>query len=455
MKLHLIRNMSLKLRLNIMITCLLIIVMIVGAGFMLHNARENVRAELESTASLALHLLDREIISFSAMPRGGPEAMPFRLSSLSHIRHLRIEFFDVAGNLRDTNRLHDATREEQVTPDWFIRLMTNIAPMAQTSRSVIFGGRPVGQLVITPDPSYEIEETWDDTKDLLALVFLFFLLVNMLVYFAIDKALKPVNRILVALTDLEHGKLETRLSGFELPELASIGEKFNGMAETLEQSIKRNLGLSRQIISLEEVERKSLARELHDEIGQSITAIHVDAQAIMNVETINKSAVDNIKQSAQAILEVTKNMMGITHQILDRLRPDVIDKLGLKTALEDLVAKWKSKHDSVHCSLNISGDLIGFSETITLSAYRIVQESLTNIARYANASRVSIGILQEEDTLVLMIEDDGVGFDLSQQTDGFGLTGMRERVEGLSGEFELDSEKGNGTRLVVRLPVSV
>lgn len=438
-----------------MITCLLIIVMIVGAGFMLHNARENVRAELESTASLALHLLDREIISFSAMPRGGPEAMPFRLSSLSHIRHLRIEFFDVAGNLRDTNRLHDATREEQVTPDWFIRLMTNIAPMAQTSRSVIFGGRPVGQLVITPDPSYEIEETWDDTKDLLALVFLFFLLVNMLVYFAIDKALKPVNRILVALTDLEHGKLETRLSGFELPELASIGEKFNGMAETLEQSIKRNLGLSRQIISLEEVERKSLARELHDEIGQSITAIHVDAQAIMNVETINKSAVDNIKQSAQAILEVTKNMMGITHQILDRLRPDVIDKLGLKTALEDLVAKWKSKHESVHCSLNISGDLIGFSETITLSAYRIVQESLTNIARYANASRVSIGILQEEDTLVLMIEDDGVGFDLSQQTDGFGLTGMRERVEGLSGEFELDSEKGNGTRLVVRLPVSV
>lgn len=455
MKLFLIKNMSLKLRLNIMITCLLIIIMIVGAGFMLHNARENVRAELESTASLALHLLDREIISFSSMPRGGPEAMPFNLASLSHIRHLRIEFFDVVGKLRDSNREKKLLKGEAATPDWFVRLMTNISPMTQTSRDVIFGGKSVGRLVITPDPSYEISEVWDDTKDLLALVFLFFVLVNMLVYVAIDKALKPVNRILEALTDLEHGKLETRLSGFELPELASIGMKFNGMAETLEQSIKRNLGLSRQIISLEEVERKSLARELHDEIGQSITAIHVDAQAIMNVETINQSSIGNLKQSAQAILEVTKNMMGITHQILDRLRPDIIDKLGLRTALEDLVSKWKSKHAAVNCSLDISGNLIGLSETITLSAYRIVQESLTNIARYAKANRVSIGILQEPDTLVLMIEDDGIGFDANQQTDGFGLTGMRERVEGLSGEFELDSEQGNGTRLVVRLPLAV
>ncbi len=455
MKMNFIKNMSLKLRLNVMITCLLIIIMIIGAGFMLNNARENVRAELESTASLAIHLLDREIISFSMMPRGGPEAMPFNLSGLSHIRHLRIEFFDMAGQLRDTNRIDEKGDDDQVAPAWFVRLMTNISPMAQTSRKVIFGGKPVGLLIITPDPSYEIAETWDDTKGLLALVFLFFLLVNILVYFAIDKALKPVNRILAALTDLEHGKLDTRLAGFELPELTSIAEKFNGMAQTLEQSITRNLGLSRQIISLEEVERKSLARELHDEIGQSITAIHVDAQAIMNVGTINKSSISALKKSAQAILDVTKNMMGITHQILDRLRPDILDKLGLKTALEDLVGKWKAKHRDVVCTLNISGELEGLSETITISAYRIVQESFTNISRYAEPSRVSIGVLQEVDTLVLMIEDDGVGFDMSKETDGFGITGMRERVEGLSGEFELDSEENNGTRLVIRLPLSV
>lgn len=446
--------MSLKLRLNIMITCLLLIVLLIGAVFMLINARENVRAEIESTANLALHLLDREILAFSGTPIGGPNAMPFQLASLNHIRHLRIEFFNMQGILRDTNQQGKEAANHRVPPRWFVRLMTNIDPLNYVSRTVIFGGKPVGQLVITPDPSYEIEETWDDTKDLLAVVFIFFISVNLLVYFAIDKALKPVGRILVALTDLENGKLETRLSDFELPELASIGKKFNGMAEKLELSIKRNLGLSRHIISLEEVERKSLARDLHDEIGQSITAIHVDAQAIINIKEINQASISNLRLSAQAILGVTKNMMGITHKILDRLRPDAIDKLGLKTALGDLVATWKSKLGGADCTLNISGDLEGFSETISITAYRIVQESLTNIARYANAKKVYVGILQEENTLVLMVEDDGDGFDTVSKTDGYGLTGMRERVEGLGGEFELDSAIDEGTRLVIRLPLS-
>jgi two-component system sensor histidine kinase UhpB len=448
-----LNKISLKLRLNIMITCLLIIVLIIGSGFMLRNARENVRAEIESTASLALHLLDREILTFAKTPMGGPNAMPFNLASLSHIRHLRIEFLDMTGRIRDTNQTEDAKNEKHIAPAWFVRVMTNIAPMMQTTRIVIFGGQPVGRLIITPDPSYEIEEIWDDTKGLLALVFIFFIAVNVMVYWAIESALKPVNRILAALTGLEEGKLDTRLPSFELPELAIIGEKFNGMAETLEQSIKRNLGLSRQIIGLEEAERKSLARDLHDEIGQSITAIHVDAQAILNIKDIDTFNFEKLRVSAQAIVSVTKKMMGITHQILNRLRPETIDKLGLKDALEDLVTSWGPKLNGAECTINIAGDLKVFPETIAITAYRVVQESLTNIARYANAKRITIGVFEEANTLVLMIEDDGVGFDQNEVARGFGLQGMRERIEGLSGEFELDSAVGMGTRIVVRLPV--
>jgi two-component system, NarL family, sensor histidine kinase UhpB len=448
-----LNTISLKLRLNIMITCLLIIVLIIGSGFMLRNARENVRAEIESTASLALHLLDREILTFARTPMGGPQAMPFNLASLSHIRHLRIEFVDMSGNIRDTNQTQDAKSDKNIAPTWFVRVMTNIAPMMQTTRIVIFGGQPVGRLIITPDPSYEIEEIWDDTKGLLALVFVFFIAVNVMVYWAIESALKPVNRILSALTGLEEGRLDTRLPSFELPELASIGEKFNGMAETLEQSIKRNLGLSRQIIGLEEAERKSLARDLHDEIGQSITAIHVDAQAILNIKDIDTFNFEKLRSSAQAIVSVTKKMMGITHQILNRLRPETIDKLGLKDALEDLFTSWGPKLNGAECSINIAGDFKALPETIAITAYRVVQESLTNIARYANARKVTVGVFEEAGTLVLMIEDDGVGFDQDEVARGFGLQGMRERIEGLSGEFELDSAVGMGTRIVVRLPV--
>lgn len=446
--------MSLKIRLNIMITCLLIIMMAIGAWFMLQNARENVRAEIASTTSLTLHLLDREIFSLSAKLVGVPDSTPFDLATLNHIRHLRIEFYDVSGRLLESNEIDTSKTQERLSPKWFVNLMAT-ANLQKTKRDVFFAGRLIGQLIITPDPMYEIVETWDDTKDILALIFIFFIAVTSVVYMAIDSALKPVSRILTALTDLEQGKLETRLPHFELPELSSIALKFNHMAQTLEQSIKRNVGLSRQIINLEEVERKTLARDLHDEIGQSITAIHIDAQAILNYKEFNEVTIQNLRLSAKAIFNVSKNMMGITHQILEKLRPDAIDKLGLKTAIQDLFRSWQSKLIGVECALDISGELTDLPEDISITAYRVVQESLTNIARYANASKINVGILQEPDMLVVMIEDDGDGFEASQSTAGFGLIGMRERLEGLGGELELDSAIGSGTRLVARLPLEL
>lgn len=448
--------MSLKLRLNLIITALLFVMMFIGAWFMLSNARENVRAEIESTANLALHLLDAEIFSFAETPIGGMEATPFRLKSLSHVRHLRIEFYDVRGNLRDSNAAVSKDDEMQTTPWWFEDLMTKMSsPWAQTRRAVLFGARVIGELVVTPDPSYEIAEIWSDVKDLLGLAFVFFIAVNILVYWAVGSALRPVTNILLALESLEHGKLDTRLPTFKLSELARISIKFNRMAETLQQSIHRNLGLSKQIISLQEKERKSLARDLHDEVGQSITAIHVDAQAIVNSELNTTSAKANAKQSATAILLVAEQMMDMTHKILERLRPDALDKLGLSVALNELVSSWRPRLNGAVCVIKISGELNGLSEVVSVTVYRVVQECLTNIARYAAANRVTIGVLQEDDTIVVMVEDDGRGFDTADLTNGFGLAGMRERIEGLGGEFELDSAQGRGTHVVARLPISV
>lgn len=448
--------MNLKLRLNLMITALLLTMMLIGAWFMLINAREDVRAEIESTAGLTVHLIDTEILSFADVPIGGPDATPFRLGSLSHIRHLRIEFYDIAGNLRDSNASSDMSDIEHDSPAWFVNLMTTMSPpWQQTRRSVMFGARMIGELVITPDPSYEIAEVWSDTKGILGFMFIFFVAVNVMVYWAVDKALRPVEHILLALTDLERGKLDTRLPSFNLPELASIGIKFNGMAETLQQSIQRNLGLTRQLINLQEDERKSLARDLHDEVGQSITAIHADAQAILTQDNTSKKAQSNIQESALAIVAVTQKMMNMTHQILERLRPDTLDKFGLNVALHDLLASWRTRLNNAVCTLKVSVESSMLPEAISITAYRIVQEGLTNIAKYAEATRVTINVFEAENTLVVMLEDDGKGFNSNQETSGFGLTGMRERVEGLGGEFELDTEIGSGTRIVVRLPLEL
>lgn len=441
--------MSLKFRLNLIITALLLLMMVIGAWEMIRNAREDVRAEVESTASLALHLLDTEILAYAATPIGGPDVRPFRLSALGNVRHLRIEFFDVSGTLRDSN-MPAAGMKRDVPPDWFTSMMSAMSPpWKETRRSILFGGRLIGELVITPDPSYEIAEIWSDTQGLLVLVIVFFAAANFFIYWAVSNSLRPVDRIIQALTELERGNLDVRLPAFDLPELSSIASKFNGLAQTLEQSNRRNHALSRQLIQLQEDERKNLARDLHDEIGQSLTAIHADAQAILHSDKGGK----NTQESALAIASVAQQMMGMTHQMLQRLRPDTLDKFGLKVALHDLTDSWRPRLGGATCITQISGDFSRLEDTTATTVYRIVQECLTNIARYANARRVSIGLLKEDDGIVVMVEDDGSGFDPDAVEDGFGLTGMRERVEGLGGDYELDTAVGKGTRIVVRLPV--
>lgn len=448
--------MSLKLRLNLMITLLLALVMMVGALLMVRNAREDVRAEVESSASLALHLLDTEILHYTsdyAWLNGADtrKASIFRLQSLGNIRHLRIEFYDYAGRLRDSNRPASGANAESGPPSWFVRAMDITSPaMHKIRRPLFMNGRILGELVVTPDPTYEIAEIWDDTKGLFALVGVFFLVVNAMIYWAVGRALRPVIRVQMALSEVERGNLEARLPSFDLPELSGISRKFNTMAQTLQQSVQSNHRLTQQIIRLQEDERKSLARDLHDEIGQCLTAINIDAMAIINARRIADA-----RESAQAIADIARQLMDMVHHMLQRLRPGMLDELGLAPALHELVYNWRQRNRGVSSSVRVAEDLGELSETVAVAAYRIVQECLTNVSRHAGARRVTLGVVRDADELLLEIGDDGCGFDPANGVGGYGLAGMRERVQGLGGSFVLESAAGAGTRLRIRLPCTV
>lgn len=445
--------MSLKLRLNLMITALLALVMLVGALLMIGNAREDVRAEVESSAGLALHLLDTEILHYTsdyAWLNGVDvkKASIFRLQSLGNIRHLRIEFYDFSGRKRDSNRPETGAREESGPPLWFVRAMGLASPsMHATRRQIFVSGRVIGELVVTPDPTYEIAEIWDDTKGLFVLVGIFFLVVNAMIYWAVGRALRPVDRVQEALSEIEQGKLEARLPQFELPELSGISRKFNAMAQTLQQSVESNHKLTQQIIRLQEDERKSLARDLHDEIGQCLTAINIDAMAIVNARKIADA-----RESANAIAGVARQLMDMVHHMLQRLRPGVLDELGLAAALHDLVYSWRQRNRGVSSNVRIADDLGSMHETVAIAAYRIIQECMTNVSRHADARRLTLCVARDHDDLLLQVEDDGHGFDTAQSVDGYGLAGMRERVQGLGGSFDIESAPGAGTRLLIRIP---
>ncbi len=454
---------TLKLRLSLLITALLAIVTLAGGAYVVQKARTDTREEAQSTVALTGHFLDAQLeVLHDHWASAGYSAPHFRLRELGNIRHLNVRFYDAQNRLVDSNE--EAGSRVATAPRWFASMIPIAsAPLQSETRSVSYDGRTVGRLVIAPDPSYETDEMWETCRGLLSLLLSFFVLVNALVWWAAARAMRPVEHILRALEELRRGNLSARLPPLGLPELSRISVGFNHMAETLEHSVTDNQRLTRRLLKTQESERTRLARELHDEIGQCVSAIHADAAAIRN------RGGESVRESAEAIVEVTGHLKQIVRSMLQRLRPPVLEDLGLTPALRELVAGFQQRNPEVICTLKVDGELEKPDGEVGIAIYRITQECLTNIAVHAGAQHavVEVGLSgdgiaggverqtpsQHRSSIRLTVADDGVGFSPKSGVRGFGLRGIRERVKGLGGTCEIDARPGRGTRIAVDIPL--
>ncbi len=219
----------------------------------------------------------------------------------------------------------------------------------------------------------------------------------------------------------------------------------------LADTLMENRRLSLSHVRLQEEERRQLARELHDELGQHLNAIKIDAVAIRHW---NDGRMGDVHGAACAIVQVTDHVQGIIRDMLQRLRPVGLDELGLPAALEHLALSWRVRHPATRLELTINTvvDDLGEHENITL--YRIVQEGLTNVVKHAQAACVRIALEGSVRGIVLTISDDGAGASQWDATAGFGLVGMRERVEALGGTLEIVSGAGQGFLITASLPIA-
>ena len=223
-----------------------------------------------------------------------------------------------------------------------------------------------------------------------------------------------------------------------------------------QELMQQNRALTQNLYSIQENERHHLARELHDELGQWLTAIHAEAQAIEGMLDRDHK----IAESVRAINSNANEMHHVIRNMLHKLRPPLLDELGLGDSLRELVDQWRSSHPGIACDLSLEGNINGFGETTSITAYRIVQEALTNIAKHAHADRASVRLHREpgeipgSDALLLCLEDNGKGFDPDQACKGFGLLGMRERVIAAGGEYSLRNIPDQGVCIDVRLPLN-
>lgn len=218
--------------------------------------------------------------------------------------------------------------------------------------------------------------------------------------------------------------------------------------------LQENRRLTRCLFAVQELERRHLSRELHDELGQWLTAIQADALAIHCVSCKTPDTCATCDESAQAIVSGADRIHQVVRRILRRLRPAVLDQLGLTDSLIELVGQWRSHHPDILCELTLEDELDDLDETINITLYRTIQEALTNISSHADARRASINLRREPDYILLSVADDGLGMDMHLPSLGLGLLGMRERAIAADGEFSFTSKPGQGLRIDVKLPLT-
>ena len=221
---------------------------------------------------------------------------------------------------------------------------------------------------------------------------------------------------------------------------ATVAEKTAGLTE-----------LAQHLMWIAEEEKAKLAAELHDELGSLVTAIVLDAELVLkDLPATSPKLVERQKE----IIDLARRAAQLKRRIIEGLRPLLLEQFGLVPALRDHLRQWKAT-TGIASKEDFPEDLVGLDQDAALALYRVAQESLTNIARHARAKHVLVKLDQTPASIVLIIEDDGIGIarETLQRPTSHGIFGMRQRIAGFSGTFTVEpGAKGKGTRITVQLP---
>ena len=446
--------MRLRTRLNLVVAGLsaaFVIVLIVAE---VESARTSVREEIEAANRVAAQLLGRLAEVYSRV--GGPDLVLQFLQQLGRVRANEVSLQTSTGQLLYSSppATYKAGRE---APAWFGHLL---ARQQTTYRFPLRGGV---LLTVQAQPSRAVLDAWDDIVRLSAIAAAMFVIVNGLAFWSVKRALEPFPVIAKGLERIQQGDLAFRLPPLAGNEAQTIGAAFNRMVQAVQDKVlaerkaheaEARLEERREMASLAdqrvEEERRLIAHELHDEFGQSVTAIRSLALAIASQAGAHDSSTGDV---ARMISEEAARLYDAMHGLIPRLAPLSLDTIGLAATLESLVRDWQRRHPSV--ALSLSQELpLELGPSVTLTIYRVVQEGLINALRHAHASKVDIAVQCDARRIVATVTDDGVGLPSGWARPGhFGLRGLAERVRQLGGTFSVGSTEGRGVKLAADVPL--
>ncbi|KYG98765.1 histidine kinase [Bradyrhizobium sp. DOA1] len=326
-------------------------------------------------------------------------------------------------------------------PRWFASIVpTFLGSHAEAVRPVSPRAAAAGTVVATPDGAAAIALAWEYILNVIDVALLMAAAIALLASLAIAHTLAPARAIVTALQRMARGQYRTKLPRFRSMELAMIGNAVDALGGRLEEATEQRAALTRRLLEIRDDERRALARELHDEFGQNLSAILAFANTIETASAKDRDS--GIAQDARMISQATHHLMASLRDALKRLRHPLPEELGLEASLVNLVDSWRSQSAArPTIQLDLRGDLTHISGPAATTAFRVAQECLTNALRHGSAREISLRIERragDDDALLIRIEDDGGGdAERVAQSAGFGLTGIRERIAAAGGSLSI------------------
>ncbi|MET3442862.1 two-component system sensor histidine kinase UhpB [Variovorax paradoxus] len=451
--------MTLRLKINLIVSLLTLLFVAAMLALQMRAMRESVHEEVVAANRVAAQLLNRTAWLYAA--QGTPAMLSF-LQGVGRVRSNDITLLDNDDRVlySSPTSVYKAGRD---APDWFAGLIS--PPPSQLS--IAFPG---GKLMVHSNASRAVLDAWDDFVLLMLSALGLLAVVNAGVFWLVGRATRPFADIVDALNQLESGRFDVALRALPGTEAAAIGAAFNRMVGMLQQHIEterravraesrlsESRELGRWVDQKIEQERRLIARELHDELGQSVTAMRSMALSIaQRVQALDPQA----EQAARLIAEESGRLYTAMHGMIPRLTPLVLDKFGLVAALEDLVERTRNSHGDVQVEwhLELELDRLRLDTDTALVLYRAAQEGITNALRHGEAHRIVLALQGDDQTVRLTLTDDGRGLpgpEAARETSvgHYGLRWLAERIDSLGGELRLEPAAPSGAQLTVRLPL--
>ncbi len=438
--------MSLRLKINLLVSLLTVAFVIGLLSLQIGNMRDSVKEEVVAANRVAAQLLNRMGWLYAA--QGTPAMLGF-LQGVGRVRSNEITLFDGAGAelYRSPSSQYKAG---QHAPAWFDALISP-PPSEQVFTF------PDGRLVVRANASRAALDNWQSFIGFTAAALAMLVLVNVLVYWVVGRTMRPFGRIVQALGQLQGGRFDVLLPPLPGTEAAAIGAAFNRMMEVLrerldtERQLSDSRELTRWIDHHIEKERLLIARELHDELGQSVTAIRSLA---LSVAQRTEATDETSAQAARLIADESSRLYDAMHGLIPRLTPLVLDSFGLGAALQDLAERTRRSQPDVVLDLRFDLADQRLAPDGALALYRAAQEGITNALRHGQARCLRLAVCGTAEGVVLSLQDDGSGLppDWQQRPGHHGLRWLHERVAAQNGSLLVQDGAEGGVLLRVTLP---